>query len=102
MTIVLLAVAVLSFFTGWLMHSNMAISDRYTNPSLHEGRWARPVIYGQGDQTRVVWESLEPQPDGRERNHVHKIADCEVGPGLAHVDLCACGAKRYGVFGTWS
>lgn len=97
-------VAVATFLAGWLLCRTFSSEgrERYVNPELHQGRWSNPEICGSGDQTRVVWKSMDPQPDGREIMHTHKAADCTVGPGMAHVDMCACGAKRYGVFGPWS
>lgn len=75
--------------------------QRYANPSLHEGRWDGPELMGSKNQPVAVWRSLDMDQHGG-TPHVHRVLTCSIGPGTAHVDVCLCNAKRYGVFGTWS
>jgi hypothetical protein len=87
---------------GWLvgyMHSP-GPRAQYATPELHRGVWGGPMMQGVGDQRRVVWES-------RGGYHIctgtnHGPVRCTIGPGMAHLDECMCGATRSGVFGVWS
>lgn len=73
--------------------------QRYGNPNLHEGDWLPPELR----QGVVRWERAS---GGWLRDYVaahpHQVFRCSIGPGMAHEDVCLCGAKRYGVFGSWS
>jgi hypothetical protein len=73
--------------------------QRYANPNLHEGAWGPPTI----SRGKVTWLRLDEawlrQFIGP---HAHQSYVCTIGPGMAHIDACPCGAKRYGVFGAWS
>lgn len=86
---------------GWLRRRGL----RYESPNLHEGRWEGPVLVGRGDQKRVQWELATAQLMKRAfrlaPGHTHTPAFCTIGPGMAHVDTCHCGAERSGVFGEW-
>lgn len=73
---------------------------RYTDPSLHPGRWDGPEIMGGKGHPVAVWRLLVGHPICVGSNHAAVV--CAIGPGMAHVDTCVCGAKRYGVFGSWS
>ena len=77
--------------------------QRYASPFLHEGEWGWPQVQGMGDQSRVLWHLQTV--DGREvaqvLPHVHEPLVCNIGPGLAHMDECICGATRSGVYGEW-
>jgi hypothetical protein len=73
---------------------------RYYSPQIHEGTW-RPVSPSQVGGT---WLRDGRQPLGAatpRKGHRHLAQKCVIMPGLAHVDTCHCGAKRYGVFGDW-
>jgi hypothetical protein len=82
----------------WLLRFQV---QRYRTPSLHEGVWSTPdVRHGV-----VRWYRVDG--DGWIRSYVsaphpHVTFVCTIGPGMAHVDECLCGARRYGVFGAWS
>lgn len=74
--------------------------QRYQDPSLHPGVWHEPeVVTGRGG-TRIVWRIAGGGTICTGTNHGAHV--CTIGPGVAHEDTCMCGAKRYGVFGTWS
>lgn len=86
---------------GWLagyLH-NPTGPGRYHSPDLHRGRWGRPTVVGRHDQTRVVWELELGHPICVGSNHM--AVKCTIGPGMAHLDECVCGATRSGVFGSW-
>ena len=85
---------------GFLASRSLRGEDRYETPYLHEGRWGRPVINGANGQTRITWDLIAGHPICVGGNH-HPVK-CTIGPGMAHVDKCVCGAERYGVFGAWS
>jgi hypothetical protein len=67
---------------------------------LHEGRWGKPQLIGE-TTPRVEWRLLDKWRCGGLALD-HKAVVCNIGPGMAHVDVCECGSKRYGVFGPWS
>lgn len=77
------------------------LTFRYTDPSLHPGRWDGPELMGGKGYSVAVWRSLDPDQHGG-TPHVHRVLTCAIGPSTAHVDTCLCGKKRYGVFGAWS
>lgn len=95
----LVAVAALGVVLGVLFGASYS-KERYQDPHLHSGRWGLAVVAGRGEQTRVVWECEGGFPICTGTNHGPKR--CTIGPGMAHVDECMCGKKRYGVFGAWS
>ena len=72
---------------------------RYQSPNLHEGRWGKPKIEGSSRQLRVVW-ALLGGPHACSGGH-HEAVRCTIGPGMAHLDECVCGATRSGVYGQW-
>lgn len=73
---------------------------RYEDPTLHPGEWGEPEVI-TGRSIRVKWERTDGFVcDGRDMSH--RATLCTIGPNMAHVDICACGAERYGVFGAWS
>jgi hypothetical protein len=76
------------------------VKTRYANPMLHEGRWSRPQVIGE-QLPRVEWRLLDRWRCGGLKLD-HRAVVCNIGPGMAHVDVCECGKKRYGVFGSWS
>jgi hypothetical protein len=74
---------------------------RYENPNLHEGKWGGPQLIGAGTLVRVEWRLRDKWRCGGLALD-HRAVVCNVGPGMAHVDVCECGSTRYGVFGAWS
>lgn len=90
----------------WLLRFRV---QRYQNPSLHEGVWGPPEIrHGVVRWYRIEdgwmhWHHVDREGWMRYAvPHPHITFICTIGPGMAHVDECLCGAKRYGVFGAWS
>lgn len=80
---------------------------RYTDPSLHPGRWAGPTLEGTVAQPVAIWRRQGPlggslNPVFNQHNGPCTPAVCRIGPHTAHEDTCMCGKKRYGVFGAWS
>jgi hypothetical protein len=70
---------------------------RYRDPQLHNGKWdLKEVVNGN-----VMW-LRQDQEDGLDLTHTHRAQVCQIMRGLAHVDTCTCGSRRYGVFGSWS
>jgi len=90
-----LALVVLSVF-GALAWADANWRPKYHDPQLHDGRWELYEIHNGN----VVWH----RQDASHSNglHVHRPQVCSIMRGLAHTDMCACGQKRYGVFGSWS
>lgn len=83
----------------WSLRWFLGGNREYGDPQLHSGLFA---IQHLGDTT--VWTAvLAPTavPDVSP-GHIHRVRECTIGPNLAHVDQCFCGAERYGVFGAWS
>lgn len=70
---------------------------RYRDPQLHNGKWDLQTVHNGN----VTWHRLD-QEDGFSSTHTHRSQVCQIMRGLAHVDTCACGSRRYGVFGSWS
>ena len=72
---------------------------RYSDPSLHPGEWGDPEVRPmRRGGVMVHWRRVDGSPCLG--NHLPRW--CTIGPGMAHEDECACGAERYGVFGSWS
>lgn len=94
-------VAVAGWLGGW---SHAQRQMRYKNPQLHEGVWHPP--YRTDHDTR--WRNrIAPQNEAvarelRNGTHQHSVALCTLTDALAHEDHCWCGARRYGVFGSWT
>lgn len=86
--------AIAGYLLGMALRSH---PGQYANPNLHEGRWVGPVLQGAGVRTRVTWVSSEVRAC---RGH-HRATRCTIGPGMAHLDECVCGATRSGVYGSW-
>jgi hypothetical protein len=104
MSLVVFLVALLGgWFLGWLVGytHNPGPRPKYSNPELHGGRWAGPELMGSECHPVAVWRSLDHDKHGG-TPHVHRVLTCAIGPSLAHEDVCLCGAKRFGVFGSWS
>lgn len=70
---------------------------RYSDPSLHPGWWGWPATVGIGVMTQTVWS----RRDKFKCHGSHQAVRCTIGPNMAHVDVCQCGKKRHGVFGSW-
>lgn len=75
---------------------------RYANPQLHEGRWdVFRILNGnvtwarQGSHSSSDIAVLHLEGE-------HEAVVCTITRSMSHVDECACGKKRYGVFGSWS
>jgi hypothetical protein len=84
---------------GLLLAYAIRISDRqYEDPMLHSGKWSEPKLLGSNGQQRVLWERQEPVKCSGGR---HSELRCYIGPGVAHMDECVCGATRSGVYGEW-
>lgn len=73
---------------------------RYANPNLHDGYWELEKRF---DNTTVYQTRYLPgvSPDVSP-GHKHRPHQCTISDSLAHVDVCACGAERYGVYGAWT
>lgn len=105
MTTLFISVAiVMSFNTGVVLAWHwIRRKMRYRDPQLHEGRWERQVVRDRD----VMWRNTQaPRTDIvaralREGTHRHAAALCTLTVGLAHEDTCVCGARRYGIFGSW-
>lgn len=71
----------------------------YSTPDLHHGKWGKPLVrIGRGGSTLVTWTREEQvQCVGT----WHQAVSCTIGPGMAHLDECACGKTRSGVYGEW-
>jgi hypothetical protein len=77
------------------------LTFRYTDPSLHPGLWGEPEVHiSKHGGARVHWRCVGGGTVCVGGNHGAHW--CTIGPGMAHEDECMCGAKRYGVFGSWS
>lgn len=76
------------------------VRPRYADPQLHSGYWqlrsrfANTTVY-EARYMPGVW------PD-TSKGHQHRPHLCTITDALVHVDKCACGAERYGVYGAWS
>jgi hypothetical protein len=73
---------------------------RYNDPQLHDGPWELVGIvnheaYWRRTQSAFIGGTA---PQGR---HDHIPHECHIGRGMSHLDRCACGAQRYGVYGPW-
>lgn len=92
------ALGLASGFVGG--HSYTKRNLRYRDPHLHEGPFGQPYR----EHHATVWRRtlatsavVDISPE-----HRHQVDTCTVTDSLAHVDVCYCGQKRYGVFGSWS
>lgn len=73
---------------------------RYRDPQLHGGRW-NVVGMVNGNVTWVRHGSTAVDRDILHLQGECEPVFCDIGRGLSHTDTCACGKKRYGVFGSW-
>lgn len=75
-------------------------TTRYQDPQLHSGVWELDRRHSNTTVHRArygVGFHPDTSPGHRHRPHV-----CTITDSLVHVDECACGAERYGVYGAWS
>lgn len=98
---VLLSIIAMSLALGFWLGMEARRPPRYHGVSLHDGRWGKPKLEGNGRLLRVKWERLDANKEPG-FDHAHEPMQCSIGPSLAHTDVCACGAQRYGVYGPWS
>lgn len=64
------------------------------DPALFKGRAGKALEWHLGG---IAWY-LATQP---ERDHRCKPQTCGITETLQHYDRCACGATRFGVWGSW-
>lgn len=100
MTIFLaLAVFVLGF-VAVAQGSALRGHRRYADPQLHSGWWelkqrfSNTTVY----RARYMPGALPDTSPG----HTHRPHECTITDGLIHLDKCACGAERSGVYGAWA
>lgn len=99
----------LALITGLILGARGKLNQRHQDPYLHRlptgksGHWhAATQAFARGAVMRwhlngVVWyDHIEPP-----LVHCHWAQTCEITRTQTHVDICACGAQRFGVWGDW-
>lgn len=64
------------------------------DPALFKGRYGKALEWHLGG---IAWYLATKPP----REHACKPQTCGITESLQHFDRCACGATRFGVWGSW-
>jgi hypothetical protein len=70
---------------------------KHRNAQLHEGEWTRETVAGG----MVLW-SRKMAEKPKDCDEGHRVYVCTIFDDMDHVDACACGMTRVGVYGSWS